>query len=177
VADWRRSGSFHKIGTCQASAAAQGDRQGQQRAMPSGKIVPRSNWSTGTASRRARSRRACGRSCTCRISLRRLRLPKPRLALTTPARPSSGCGRNERGGERGRRLNPDIFPNVAYRFKFAVLVRGDVDGGQGQTAPAAVVESLRVKSCWIKRQGAHPSLDGIVRPAGTGVHGVRQFLT
>jgi hypothetical protein len=31
-------------------------------------------------------------------------------------------------------------------FKFAVLVRGDVDGGHGQTAPAAVVESLRGKS-------------------------------
>jgi hypothetical protein len=43
----------------------------------------------------------------------------------------------QRGGERGRRLNPDIFPSTAYRFKFAVLVRGDVDGGQGQTAPAA----------------------------------------
>jgi hypothetical protein len=153
VVDWRRSGSFHKFGTCQASAAAQGDRQGQQRGMPSGKIVPRSSWSTGTASRRARSRRACGLGCTCGISLRRLRPPKPRLALTTPARPSSGCGRDERGGERGRRLNPDTFPSIAYRFKFAVLVRGDVDGGQGRTAPAAVVESLRGKSCWIERQG------------------------
>jgi hypothetical protein len=77
----------------------------------------------------------------------------------------------------GRRLNPDIFPSIAYRFKFAVLVRGDVDGGQGQTAPAAVVESLRGKSCWIERQGALASLDGIMRPAGTGAHGVRQFLT
>jgi hypothetical protein len=96
VAVWRRSGSFHKIDTCQASAAAQGDRQGHQRAMPSGKIVPRSNWSAGTASRRARSRRACGRSCTCGISLRRPRLRKPRLALTTPARPLSGCASDDR---------------------------------------------------------------------------------
>jgi hypothetical protein len=50
-------------------------------------------------------------------------------------------------------LNPNTFPSIAYRFKFAALVRGDVDGGQGQTAPAAVVESLRGKSCWIERQG------------------------
>jgi hypothetical protein len=111
------------------------------------------------------------------VGNRRLRLPKPRLALTIPARPSSGCGRDERGGERGRRLNPDIFPSIAYRFKFAVLVRGDVDGGQGQTAPAAVVESLRANHAGSSDRGAHASLDGIVRPAGTGAHGVRQFLT
>jgi hypothetical protein len=30
------------------------------------------------------------------------------------------------------------FPGITYGFKFAVLVRGDVDGGQGQTAPAAM---------------------------------------
>jgi hypothetical protein len=33
--------------------------------------------------------------------------------------------------------------------------------GRGQTAPAAVVESLRGKSWWIERQGAHASLDGM----------------
>jgi hypothetical protein len=47
--------------TSDQAFAAQGDRQGQLRAMPSGKIVARSSWSTGTASRRARSRRAYGR--------------------------------------------------------------------------------------------------------------------
>jgi hypothetical protein len=79
-----------KIGTCQASAVAQDERQRQQRAMPSGKIVPRSSWSAGTGSRRPRSRRACGQSCTCGTSLPRLRLRRPRPAPITPARPSIG---------------------------------------------------------------------------------------
>jgi hypothetical protein len=53
-----------KIGTCEASAVAPDDRQRQQRAMPSGKIVPRSSWSAGTASRRPRSRRVWTRLYT-----------------------------------------------------------------------------------------------------------------
>jgi hypothetical protein len=48
------------------------------------------------ALRRARSRRACGLGCTCGISLRRRRLPKPRLALTTPGRPSNACASDDR---------------------------------------------------------------------------------
>jgi hypothetical protein len=47
--------------------------------------------------------RACGRSCTCRISLRRLRLRKPRLAFTTPARRSSACASDETKSAR-----PDV---------------------------------------------------------------------
>jgi hypothetical protein len=82
----------------------------------------RSSWSVGTASRRPRSRRAYGRSCTSRAALRR-RPPSRRLCLTTtPARRSSGCARDEpwaahRIGDaviwRGCRLRPARAPSSA----------------------------------------------------------------
>jgi hypothetical protein len=83
-------GVVGEIRTCQASAVAPDDQHRRRRAMPNGKIVPRSSWSAGTASRRPRSRRAYGHGSTYRAALRR-KPPSRRLCLTsTPAQRSSG---------------------------------------------------------------------------------------
>jgi hypothetical protein len=121
----------HKIGPCQASAVAQNDRQRQQRAMPSGKIVPRSSWSAGTASRRPRSRRAYGRGSTARAALRR-RPPSRRLCLPTiPTRLSCGCAKRSRDAmgatphwRRGHlaRLQAVFQTSAAERDRCAAIV-------------------------------------------------------
>jgi hypothetical protein len=70
------------------------------------------------------------------------------IRAQVPSRPSSMCrcfSAVENKAEDEIRTSFQAYLSL----QIAVLVRGNVDGGQ--TAPAALVESLRGKSCWIER--------------------------